>query len=76
LTDRLVEVTRSSVDFPEGVVRLELFDHSFGKRWSWIAPDGTPLYTSASPTDKRYAFFGNILNQVGGGSPVDGYYLY
>ena len=70
---RLIEVTRVSVNFMRGVVDVELFDHSFGRKWSWIAPNGTPVYGSASATQKRYAFFGGATNQIGG---VDGYYSY
>jgi len=70
---RLMEVTRVSVNFMRGVVDVELFDHSFGRLWSWIAPNGTPAYASASATQRRYAFFGGATNQIGG---VDGYYSY
>jgi hypothetical protein len=73
LTDRLMEVIRAGVDYGQGAVDLTLFDHSFRRKWSWIAPDGTPDYGAASLTQKRYAFFGNASNLIGG---APGYYLY
>lgn len=71
LTDGLFEITRVSVDYARGVVRLTLLDSGYG-RWAWLGPVSMADYGAASATEKLYAYFGDANNKVNSGTE-DGY---
>ena len=70
-----VMLTSVRPDYSNHRVSIEAVETRMHRRYAFIAPDGTPDYTLASPAQRMYGFIGDAGNSVGSGS-IDGYYVW
>lgn len=73
---RIMEVQSKERDSMSHVLKMSFQDTGLLKRYGFIAPNGTPVYNSATVNQRRYGFVGTVAGNKVGALKEDGYYIW